>query len=251
MKLTFNKFILLLSLSTAILGLSLYSLPSKAAEDSLDNTLVKLTQALKQSDTDPLVLDVPEVFDYAIADAWTDIQNKMLTTTAKNIVLNISGFGGYTNLGNKFTRAIQASQALGKKVTMVIVGPSYSLHAFITCYADKIVILPGAALMFHTPYTISTHLFGMITYRDTTLDPASEASYLTTLELCQAKTILSKEDIANISDGKDVTIANVDNTIVKVVSPDDLSLASTISNIAVVILYAASFLVLVGLIKRI
>jgi hypothetical protein len=233
-----------------VTSLILFSMDSRADQD-LGSLLKELQQISKQQDTDPLVLDVPEIFDYSVADQWNFIQDKVVTTTAKNIVLNITGFGGYTNLGTKFTRAIQAAQAQGKKVTMVIVGSAYSLHAYITCYADAVKLLPGAALMFHQPYSTSQYIFSMITFRNTDLDPASYAAYLTTLEQCKAKGVLTKEDINSINDGKDVTIANVDNVIAKVTSPDALSTASTISDICMVLLYATLIIVFIGLIKKV
>ena len=85
-----NNFLLILVLLAAGVVLSLHTLESKAA-----STVPPVINV--QIDPDPLVLNVPEVFDYPTLDEWNSIQDKIVNTTAKDVFLNIAGFGGYTD----------------------------------------------------------------------------------------------------------------------------------------------------------
>jgi ATP-dependent protease ClpP protease subunit len=100
-------------------------------------------------ESNAISIDVPQTFLGIDNLTWEQIAKIMRETTAETIILRITGYGGEVMTGNVVIRAIEDAQKHGKQVIMDIIGPSYSMHAYITCFANKVVMRDGAALMFH------------------------------------------------------------------------------------------------------
>lgn len=238
-----------LTILMIVLGLTLltFSGKSSAEEDSIPFVVTQI----KAPDPDPLVIAVPEVFMPQTYDQWTEINRQIVNTTAKHIQIQVQGYGGDIDMGNRFIRALQQAQADGKKVEMIVSGSSYSLHAFITCYADSVALLPGASVLFHQAYSVDSFIFGMINFRNTDLDPPSAVLLQSMFNQCEAKGILTQKEVTEIKAGRDVTVSNVGGTIVRTVSQDEMSIYQTASDIAKVVLYLSILLIIIGVIKRI
>jgi hypothetical protein len=169
----------------------------------------------------------------------------------KSITLKITGVGGEAMVGNKFIRDIISAQEKGVSVNMRVVGPAYSMHAFLVCFANKVTLDDGATLMFHSVYVMKTHLFGLVHIRDTSLDPASEASQDFFLNKCKEVGRLTDADIKVIKAGGDVFISHEGNRIVTTHVSVDECLEGTIEEILDIVLAVALGLLLIAAIKRI
>ena len=161
-----------------------------------DSTSISLE--VKQKDPDPLVLVTPNTFlDQDEAD-WQELYDKMNSTNAKNIILQVQGFGGDIIYGNKLINTIRNVQQHNKHVTVDLIGPAISMHAMVSCYADCITFEDGGSLLFHPGGNYHSLVFGYVSWEDYSLTPAEEVLVRSMLMQCRAKGILNSAQIYNI-----------------------------------------------------
>lgn len=198
-----------------------------------------------------IVFELPPVFDYSLYAWYADSAELIRVTDATEIDVRVQGYGGSVLLVNQFGQALLDAQAQGKEIVMDVVGPAYSGHAYITCYANKVILRNGGALMFHAAYTIDSYFFGLLTHRNMMQDPASHALNTAMFAQCKKVGRLTDKDIAVIEEGRDVTVARYGDMIVTTYSEDDESTSAFLSQIFALIASVSAIIVVIGLVKRI
>jgi hypothetical protein len=117
------------------------------------------------------VISAPVVFDESSAEAWSKISEELLTTTADTVIIELQGYGGQIIEGNAFIRSMVLAEQRGLKVIIDVIGPTYSMHANLVCFATAFKLEPGATLNFHAVAYESTS-WGF-TKKEYALDKAS------------------------------------------------------------------------------
>lgn len=164
---------------------------------------------------------VPIMFTVPEWDQWNQLGQNMATTQLPEVRLIVQGFGGIVFIGNTFIRQMQAAQSKGLKVDMEVVGPVYSLHAMLICFADNLMIDEGVTLMYHG-ISVQTSLFG-IPYNNFDLTPDMQAQEQYFIDACVNKGILTQEDIDHIKNKDDVYITMRHGVLVRQYAPDPMN----------------------------
>ena len=192
----------------------LLSFPVKAAP--ITGTIADIQKALTPT---AIVLDVPETFQ-SDDPVWLKYGQALREMPIDHWTFRITGYGGSVMDANRFISSIEDAQKQGKTVDMDVVGPAYSAHAIITCYADNVNLREGASLMFHSVSYVNSVFFGLIQYGESNIDTATSAVQDRIFNQCVKKGILSKEDVAFIKNDGDVTLSKIDGKIVTTYSAD-------------------------------
>lgn len=100
-------------------------------------------------------LDTP--FDFHNWSQWTSLGSFITRSNYKVYILNWKGVGGDVAIGKDFVEYIKQAQRQGKVIIINLTGDAYSVHAFVTCYADKINNPHNRFLMFHADESTYTH----------------------------------------------------------------------------------------------
>lgn len=159
-------------------------------------------------DKTEVVLTTPDTFlpqDYAF---WDNLILVLKSGEIKSLVLNVRGQGGSIDKQFAVSRAIEDAQKQGIKIHMNVIGPAYSAHAFLTCYVDKkdLTIEPGAGLMFHQAYGFGDFIFGLISYKSTSLDPLQQNMINYTYKKCIENGELTQLGVDSVNAGKEIYI---------------------------------------------
>lgn len=163
----------------------------------------------------------------------------------------VQGQGGVALYGQELMKAIKAAQENGAIVNMRVIGPAYSMHAYITCVANKVELEDGAAVMFHGIATQNSFLYGLIQYEDRNQDPSTVAEQDWFFRECKKTGRLNDEQITAIKEGKTVTIARFDNELVTTIESSDDGYFAAANQLLEALIAASLGLVIVGLAKRI
>lgn len=199
----------------------------------------------------PLIINTPLSFESEDNQTWDSILEKIQNAKNNQIILRVQGIGGEMFEGNKVIQTLLNIEKDGKIVTMEVLGPSYSMHAFLTC-AGNIDIKPGGSLMFHQGGSYETTFFGMIPYKNVDLDPSGIELENFFFTLCKEKGVLTNNDIKQILTGGDVTIIKLtDGSYSKIYSRDQADWVMTLYSIAYTIFLLSFILIFIGLIKKI
>lgn len=192
--------------------------------------------------------NTPYTFMDSDVDSWEEFATSLLKTNYTpdaNIVLKVSGYGGDMMTGNRVVQSLIDAEARGLKVHMDVVGPAYSMHAYLVCFGSDYKIESGGTLMYHQVFGVSTAFFGLIQYKEFALDPASEVTEEYMLNTCIAKGILTQDDKKNILNGKEVYITAVPGGTLKLTKdPDSILLMNTQNVIDVIMNLCILLLVL-------
>ncbi len=131
-------------------------------------------------------------------------------TPSKDIIIKWRGFGGAVILSLDVIRTFEDAQKDGKVITLDIISEADSAHAYISCFADKVVLRDGSSLMFHAPYSMDSNHNKVHEY-----EPSSEAQFNLMLKHCVSKGFLTYKEIIDLTVFyKAVYITNVNGQIV-------------------------------------
>lgn len=155
---------------------------------------------------DTIYINTPKTFMGQDIEAWSLLGAALVQTAQKNIVLYITGVGGAGLSGQNFISLLQEAKATGHKIEMRVVGPAYSMHAFITCFASKLTITQGSFLMFHNGSVSVSLLHGLIKYQDASPDVDMIIMQNYWLKQCEQSKVLTPEDSKIIRNGGQVYI---------------------------------------------
>lgn len=198
-----------------------------------------------------ITIDTPLTFMGADNQGWEAIIQGLATLKSGDVVtFNVTGFGGEVIEGNRVVNAIVEAEKRGVTVNMDVVGPAYSMHAYITLFADKVILESNGGLMFHEMSSQETFL-RLIPYRVTSLDPASRQLEIYFLHQGLLTQRLTKEDVDAILDGKDVYKTRYLDRIRTDIVEDDLGAINVIESILILLLKIVSAVIVVGLLKRV
>ena len=214
----------------------------------LNKAMDSLTLTLQPKN---LVIETPLTFMQQDFDRWDQIVVQIRAFDGDQITLLLQGVGGIVFEGNKVIRAIQDYQARGHKVIMHVIGPAYSMHAMLVCFADRVTMDEGSSLMFHSAGLDGSFLFGLIHYKASDPDPASKAMVKYMLDACVTKGILTRQNLSWIAQGNDVTIVHEDQTFYKAFSRDPEGPIDVVSQVITTIVALALGLLIIAIIKRI
>ncbi len=134
---------------------------------------------------------------------------------------------------------------------MEIIGPSYSAHALVTCYADHVNMREGSSVMFHSISSQQEYFFGLVSYSDSSLDPSSMIMQSAMFKQCKSKGILTDSDIKFLEANGDITIGVVDGVLVRVYASDPARGLKLTSDIVTLLGALFAFIFVVGLVKRV
>ncbi len=197
------------------------------------------------------VVTVPMLFDGSNEAYWADLGTTLTLYNGKFVVIKVSGFGGIAIEAFKFYKDIEETRANNVSVIMRVTGPAYSAHAFLTCFASTVILEPGASLMFHSASSENSFLFGLIKYKDDSIDPTTDNMQNYMLDSCVKTGRLTSEDVNSIKNGKDILIINDHNKLLKYVSPDPERTISIIQQILALIINIGILGLVIALFKRI
>lgn len=139
---------------------------------------------------------------------------------------------------------------MGKKVVAKIVGPSYSAHAYLSCFADKVEFTDGGSLMFHSVYVKDSILFGLIEYNNFDTDFSQKILVNSMIKQCEKVGLINAKDIAVINNGRDVTVTMKNNKLQKIYSDDEFGKEYLVKEIAKLFVEVSLILGLIILIKK-
>jgi len=232
-----------------LFGLMLYALFPSTGHAEGTTKPINIT-AVKPIDP-PLILDVPNTFigdDNAVWDVYIGGLRK---TSATNIIFRVQGYGGSVMEANGFIQAVNDATAAGKDITMDVIGPAYSAHAFIVCAGKHVILREGSTLMFHAASFVRSYLFGMVEYMDSSKDPATEALQNRILNQCIKNGILTVLDVKYILADGDVNLSMVNNKLLKTYNVDVDRTTKLWSDLAMLVFLLSIILIFIGLAKRI
>lgn len=198
-----------------------------------------------------IVLDVPESFVGENNNIWIRYGQALREMDIQQWTFKVTGYGGNVLDANRFIKEVVSAQQNGKKIIMDIVGPAYSAHAIITCYADTLIVEPGASLMFHSMSYDKSYLFGLIEYNSSELDPSSQVLQDNLLSHCVSVGLLTTQDVKYLQTDGDIVISYKDDKMVKVYSKDPDRLTKLFKDIGSIIATTLGFLAIVFLVKRV
>ncbi len=229
-------------------GMLCLLIPTAKAEGALKPINIV---TVKPTPPEMVTLTVPMTFEGDDIAIWEGFSDGLGKTAIPVITFKVQGYGGIVLVANEFAQAVSDAVKAGKIINMDIIGPSYSAHAFITCYASKVSIREGAGLMFHSVAVFRETLFGLIQYADSATDPTTAAAQDTMFNQCISKGILTPIDVKYIKADGDVFITNVGGKILKTYMADPYRGTKLLSDAAFIVFLLSIALVLIGLAKRI
>lgn len=161
--------------------------------------------------------------------------------------LHVTGTGGDMLLTQDVEHAMQFAESNGTIINAIVDGPAISGHAFLTCAANKVTVLPGGSLTFHYVGG-EVHLFNLpIVMKVYDTMPEMVTSFNAQLAMCKAKGLITDQDINDISNGKRVIYANENGKIMRYSLPD---YDRSISELASQVLGWVIFVLVIGWIIR-
>lgn len=200
----------------------------------------------------PLYLNTPRSFmneeDIAV---WDTITSMIRDTPVKDITFYVQGVGGSVMVGVDLIRAIQDSIGSGHNISMDVIGPSYSMHAFLTCSTKNVHLRDGASLMFHTPSYTKSYLYGLISFSEKFPDASQNADNEYLYNLCKTNGALTNTDIQHLKQGYEVTKSRYGNTIRTVVAIDPDGSRAAYEGICTLLFTVFLGLLIVALTKRV
>lgn len=153
---------------------------------------INLTQTTVQFTAPPYFLKEYE-------NQWNVLQDKILTTPAKHIIIKWNGGGGLVYMGDKFVKYVHAAQKQGKTIQLFITDTAISMHAMVACEANSYVMTKNATIQFHGMYM---RVFGKKVYTDS----------VERFDECVYKRILSKNEVKIIVNEHKRIVINGDGT---------------------------------------
>jgi len=144
---------------------------------------------------------VPSYFMPEYQSQWQFLEQQLVTTQAKHIILKWNGDGGYVSMGEDFIRYIKTAQAQGKTVQLLITDTAISEHAMVVCAASSYVMTKTATLHYHAEFTRYPYT-GKKRYED---------RYSRWTD-CVDKKILSNQEVSLIVDEHKRIVVNGDGT---------------------------------------
>jgi hypothetical protein len=164
---------------------------------------------------------VPSEFDQDNLDKWKDIENNIINAQPDDVItLLVQGYGGEVLMLNEIVTTIEAGQARGVIINMILIGPAKSAHASLLCAADNLSINDGGSAMFHAGAYIHTMIFGLIEYRDTKVGAADAILRDNLVAKCKDSGLLTDQDIYQINLGQDVTLYLKNNQLARIYEHD-------------------------------
>ena len=136
------------------------------------------------------VFRVPSSFLDENKKEWARLEEDISSSWSKNIVLLWQGEGGSVLIGAEFIQTIRQAQQEGKMITLNLIGPAVSMHAFVGCYADRIIYQDGASLNFHAIKAGDGYI--------TAADAAFWNEEMSWYARCKDKGLLSTQNIVDI-----------------------------------------------------
>lgn len=127
----------------------LLTLGSPATPLLEDKHPVTHTSSNSYSDSSTTEISTPTSFSDSNSSQWDRIGSYIQTCPYQTIILDWHGNGGWVDIGKKFIRDMQAAEHNGKYIIIKLVGPAYSVHALVPCYANRIINNDKYFLMFH------------------------------------------------------------------------------------------------------
>ena len=146
-------------------------------------------------DSTTVLLNTHTIFSKEDEKDWDALGQFIVNSNFKTYVLEWGGVGGYVYIGHDFIHYLQTAQAQGKKIVLNLVNPSYSMHAVVACYADKLLNSDNV-LMFHEEGFFE----GKMYYRIAPKDSDIQAD----LEQCTKAGILTQNDIKTLESGNEI-----------------------------------------------
>lgn len=155
-----------------------------------------------------ITIVVPESFlEPGDLDMWAQINVALRTDSNPDttFTLEVQGEGGDALALNQTIAAIEYAKLRGSKIKMIVIGPAYSAHALLTCYADNLFLSPNGSLMFHDmkswsqvgPFTVAS---------DSGMDINMQVLENGMLNQCINSGVLSKNETIDVLNGKEVSI---------------------------------------------
>lgn len=127
--------------------------------------------------------------------SWNALGQYIVSSHYSIYVINWRGIGGYVNIGKNFINDIQKAQRQGKRIVFNLVGPAWSVHAFVTCYGDSIRF-SGGYLAFHADAVNGRPV-------------RQSSSYINSqLAMCVSRGILTNKDVQILWAGNEVYKSN-------------------------------------------
>lgn len=126
------------------------------------------------------------------AGPWQSLGNYLVNSNYKVYIINWQGQGGSTNIGKPFLRAIQQAQHQGKTIILNLTGNSYSMHALVFCYVNRVINHTNSYAMFHADAVLGV----VQTQRQSVINGE--------LNQCRSRGVLTAYDIMEIWSGHEV-----------------------------------------------
>ncbi len=164
----------------------------------------------------PAESTTPMTFNVLNDPEWKSVFEKASNSPNKEIRVHIRGIGGVVISGFDFIRKMQDLQSKGYKITFIAEGEVVSMHAFVSCFADRVEIKEGSYLHFHAPFTREV---GKEKDFSSNIGEDHQIRYI--LNQCVRKGLLTQDDIFSILFlHKAVFLYNVDGKIAKATGED-------------------------------
>lgn len=197
-----------------------------------------------------ITVDTPETFMGEDNVTWDMIIDGIKRTEkGQTLVMKVQGFGGQVTEGNRLVNAMVDAEKKGVTIVADIVGPAYSMHAYMALFASKIILEPNGSLMFHAMATSDSFL-GLISFHNTTLDPATETLVNYYNNQALSRGVLTKSEISAILNGKDVYKTTIDHRIITVIVEDDEGTWSIVEQSLMLFIKIVIVIFILGLGKR-
>lgn len=196
-----------------------------------------------------VTVTVPQTFMGEDIAKWDDLSTSIRQAQVKTINLEIQGFGGDVFAMNRFIAAVKYAQQHGHIINMTVVGPSYSAHANIVCYANSVTIKPEGSLMFHQMK--SGESLAGVDYEIVPTDAPSLALQTAVFDQCVSVGRLTKQDVVAIMNDEEVTITHKDGKLFKEYFPNSQGLLFTLEQLAHLVATVALIFILIGLYRRV
>lgn len=153
-----------------------------------------------------LHLYTPQAFHTQEMLDWNKLNESIMNTKSKYIVIHVTGTGGDISIGRETVDAIKEAQRQGKKIKLVIADIAASMHATLICYADSVVYKKDALIVFHA-VTINFKPAGMA--NRITMIGVEQTHEL--LQPCVDRGILTEKEMDKMIDGMNLFRYYIDN----------------------------------------
>lgn len=138
----------------------------------------------------------------------------------KETIIYLKGFGGLSMEMVAVINAMKDYQQNGGHIEAIILGPTYSALSVIACQADKITIKTGGSLQFHSTGNNISIFYGLLTYRQQTMNPEYIHTQINAFNTCVTKKIITAADVNLILQGYAITYTKTDLGTLRSVADD-------------------------------